>query len=76
MEEQFKNKKHHIEKIVKELKSHYFGDFFVDPDKKFISLLDKLTVSLLKLILLFYRNFLKKMISYFTLNKMKSYMKI
>ena len=41
MEEQLKFKKKLIEKIADDLKSHYYkGEFFVDPDKKFISLLE------------------------------------
>ena len=38
-------KKDEILEITNELKSHiYKEDFFVDPDKKFISLLERITV--------------------------------
>ena len=39
------SKKEEIIKITDELKSHYFkNEFFVDPDNKFIALLQKITV--------------------------------
>ena len=43
-----------IQNITKELKSHYYQDeFFVDPEKKFINLLEKIIVRLkLKIILI------------------------
>jgi len=40
-----KNSVEEITKMSKELKSHYFkNEFFVDPDKKFEKLLEKLIV--------------------------------
>lgn len=37
------NKRHILEKLTEELKSHYYLDeFFVDPDKKFLKLLEQL----------------------------------
>jgi hypothetical protein len=44
-EEELKCKKEQITLLTKELKSHYFEEFFVDPDKKFTNLLDKIIVS-------------------------------
>ena len=39
-------KKGEISNITKELKSHYYKDeFFVDPDKKFLNLIQKITVN-------------------------------
>jgi hypothetical protein len=39
------SKKDEIMTITNELKSHYYkNDFFVDPDKKFINLMQKITV--------------------------------
>jgi len=39
------SKKEEIINITNELKSHYYkNEFFVDPDKKFISLIQKITV--------------------------------
>jgi hypothetical protein len=39
------SKKEEIENITKELKSHYYkNEFFVDPDNKFINLIQKITV--------------------------------
>jgi hypothetical protein len=44
-EEAIKFKKDEISKITNELKSHYLVDeFFVDPDKKFMKLLEKIIV--------------------------------
>jgi len=52
MKEQIKYKKNEIDKITSELKSHYYMDeFFVDPDKKFVSLLDKIIVNILNIFL-------------------------
>ena len=43
------NKRDEITKITDELKSHYYkNEFFVDPDKKFIDLLQRITVRNLK----------------------------
>jgi hypothetical protein len=45
-EDEIKLKKDFITNIANELKSHYYIDeFFVDPEKKFISLLEKIIVS-------------------------------
>lgn len=39
------SKKDEIIKITDELKAHYYkNEFFVDPDKKFLSLMQKITV--------------------------------
>ena len=44
-EEKIKLTQMQIQKITKELKSHYYLDeFFVDPEKKFINLLEKIIV--------------------------------
>jgi hypothetical protein len=44
-EEAIKFKKDEISKITNELKSHYLVDeFFVDPEKKFMKLLEKIIV--------------------------------
>lgn len=44
-EEEIKFKKEEINIITNELKSHYFlEEFFVDPDKKFAKLLEKIIV--------------------------------
>lgn len=44
--EEIKLKKEKISEITNELKSHYLlEEFFVDPDKKFFQLLDKIIVS-------------------------------
>jgi len=44
-EEKIKLTQMQIQNITKELKSHYYLDeFFVDPDKKFINLLEKIIV--------------------------------
>ena len=44
-EEELKLKKDVISDITKQLKSHYYIDeFFVDPEKKFINLLEKIIV--------------------------------
>ncbi len=41
-----KMKKELILEITNQLKSHYYEDeFFVDPEKKFLSLLDKIIVN-------------------------------
>jgi hypothetical protein len=38
-------KKDELDKMVNELKSHYaYNEFFVDPDKNFTKLLDKIIV--------------------------------
>ena len=38
-------KKEEITKITDELKSHYYkNEFFVDPDKKFLNLIQRITV--------------------------------
>jgi hypothetical protein len=40
--------KDEIYKITNELKSHYYmEEFFVDPDKKFIGLLEKIIVNII-----------------------------
>ncbi len=40
------SKKDEIKKITDELKAHYYkNEFFVDPDKKFLSLIQKITVN-------------------------------
>ena len=45
IEETTISKKEEIIKITDELKSHYYkNEFFVDPEKKFVSLLQKITV--------------------------------
>jgi pyridoxine 5'-phosphate synthase PdxJ len=39
------NKKDEIKNITEELKSHYYkNEFFVDPDKKFMNLIQRITV--------------------------------
>lgn len=38
------SKRDEICKITEELKSHFYKNDFIDPDKKFISLLQKITV--------------------------------
>jgi hypothetical protein len=44
-EEKIKLTQMQIQNITKELKSHYYLDeFFVDPEKKFINLLEKIIV--------------------------------
>jgi hypothetical protein len=44
-EKNVKLKQDELNKIVTELKSHYaYNEFFVDPDKKFTLLLDKIIV--------------------------------
>jgi hypothetical protein len=44
-EEVIKLKKDEINKITNELKSHYYvEEFFVDPEKKFMGLLEKIIV--------------------------------
>ena len=44
-DEEIKMKKDEISKITNELKSHiYVEEFFVDPEKKFMSLLEKIIV--------------------------------
>jgi hypothetical protein len=46
-DEEIKLKQEEISNITKELKNHYyFGEFFVDPDKKFTNLLDKVIVNI------------------------------
>jgi hypothetical protein len=41
------NKKQEIKNITEELRSHYYkNEFFVDPDKKFINLIQRITVSI------------------------------
>jgi hypothetical protein len=46
-EEKIKLTQLQIQNLTKELKSHYFlEEFFVDPDKKFISLLEKIIVNI------------------------------
>jgi hypothetical protein len=45
-QEEFKFKKEVINEITHQLKSHYYEDFFIDPDKKFISLLEKIIVNI------------------------------
>jgi hypothetical protein len=43
------SKKDEIMKITDELRAHYYkNEFFVDPDKKFLSLIQKITVKILK----------------------------
>jgi hypothetical protein len=45
-DETMKMKKELILEITNQLKSHYYEDeFFVDPEKKFLSLLDKIIVN-------------------------------
>ncbi len=45
MEEEVKFKRQQIQRLTTELKSHYYHDnFFVDPDKKFIKLLQEIIV--------------------------------
>ena len=42
---ELKNQQNEIISLTKELKSHYFlGKYFVDPDKNFMNLLDKIIV--------------------------------
>ena len=54
-----KLKQDELNRITNELKSHYvYNEFFVDPDKKFTSLLEKIIVNKK----LKFRNSLKKMI--------------
>ncbi len=44
-EEEIKSKQDEINKITNDLKSHYLlEEFFVDPDKKFVHLLEKIIV--------------------------------
>jgi hypothetical protein len=45
-DEEFKFKKEAIKDITHQLKSHYYEDFFIDPDKKFISLLETIIVKI------------------------------
>ncbi len=45
-EEAMKMKKDEINKITNELRSHYYlEEFFVDPEKKFMGLLEKIIVN-------------------------------
>jgi len=56
MEDEFKKKRLHIEKITSKLKSHlYLDDIFVDPEQNFIKLLKEIIV--LILLLFKYKNF-------------------
>jgi hypothetical protein len=44
-EEELRLKKEEISIFAKELKTHYyFNEFFVDPDQKFVGLLEKIIV--------------------------------
>jgi len=36
-----------IQELTSELKKHYYYEFFIDPDKKFVGLLEKLIVNFL-----------------------------
>ena len=46
-EKQLKLKKDELNKIVNELRSHYvYNEFFVDPEKNFVLLLEKIIVNI------------------------------
>jgi len=48
----YKHKKDEISKITTDLKSHYLiEEFFVDPDKKFFTLLERIIVKIIYLII-------------------------
>ncbi len=47
MEDHIISKKSEVENIIKELRSHYYQEkFFVDPDKNFLPLLERIIVNL------------------------------